>query len=120
MANVLFAGLESGPSGRLSGLLDAARHEIQRADHDPTLQQLLDADIVYTGGDRPQWLALLRRIKAVDPNLPVVVAARLPETSDWLDALEAGAADYCAMPFERAQIRRIMETVQSRARTAVA
>jgi hypothetical protein len=34
------------------------------------------------------------------PQLPVVVVSRLPEVRAWLDALEAGAADYCAASFE--------------------
>lgn len=120
MAKVLFAGLESGPSGRLSGLLNAARHEIRHANDRPSAQQLFGADIVFAGGNRPQWLGLLRRIKTLDPNIPVVIAARLPETSDWLDALEAGATDYCAMPFEAAHIERIMESTLTRARVAAA
>jgi hypothetical protein len=44
------------------------------------------------------------------PGRPVVVVSRLPEVSGWLDALEAGAADYCAAPFERLPMRWILET----------
>jgi DNA-binding NtrC family response regulator len=120
MANVVFAGLEPGPFGRLSGLLDAARHEIQLTDHNPPLRQLLDADIVFAGGDRVHYLALLRRVRATDPHLPFVVVARLPETSDWLDALEAGATDYCAMPLEAGQLQRVTESALPRTRTAAA
>ena len=43
------------------------------------------------------------------PHVPVVVVSRLPETDDWLDALEAGAADYCAAPFEPVQLRWLLE-----------
>ena len=43
------------------------------------------------------------------PHVPVVVVSRLPETDDWLDALEAGAADYCAAPFEPAQLRWLLD-----------
>jgi DNA-binding response OmpR family regulator len=39
-----------------------------------------------------------------DQRLPVVVTSRLPEVTDWLDALEAGASDYCAAPFDARQI----------------
>jgi hypothetical protein len=42
----------------------------------------------------------LRRALRHFPRLPVVVVSRLPEVATWLDALEAGAADYCSAPFE--------------------
>lgn len=43
------------------------------------------------------------------PHVPVVVVSRLPETDGWLDALEAGAADYCAAPFEPVQLRWLLD-----------
>jgi CheY-like chemotaxis protein len=43
------------------------------------------------------------------PHVPVVVVSRLPDTDDWLDALEAGAADYCAAPFEPIQLRWLLD-----------
>ncbi len=43
-------------------------------------------------------------------HLPVVVVSRLPEVQGWLDALEAGAADYCASPFEAVQMQWLLET----------
>jgi DNA-binding NtrC family response regulator len=44
------------------------------------------------------------------PNVPVVVVTRHPEVSEWLDAMDAGAADYCAAPFEPKQVRWILES----------
>jgi DNA-binding response OmpR family regulator len=48
--------------------------------------------------------------KAMFPHLPVIVVSRLPETDEWLDALEAGAADYCAPPFETIHLHWLIET----------
>ena len=48
--------------------------------------------------------------KSLFPQLPVIVVSRLPETEEWLDALEAGAADYCAPPFEATHLRWLLET----------
>jgi len=42
-------------------------------------------------------------------NLPVVVVSRDAETANWVLALEAGAQDYCAPPFEPSHIRWILE-----------
>ncbi len=43
-------------------------------------------------------------------RLPVVVVSRLPEVSEWLDALDAGAADYCAAPFEHQHMSWLIES----------
>lgn len=63
-------------------------------------------DIVFCPSARP----ILRQALALFPKTPVVVVSRLPEVEGWLDALEEGAADYCAPPFEAAQIRWLLET----------
>jgi DNA-binding NtrC family response regulator len=44
----------------------------------------------------------------------------MPETSEWLDALEAGAFDYCAAPFDSQQFVRLLNTVRPATRHAVA
>ncbi|MBE0657952.1 MAG: hypothetical protein IH602_09700 [Bryobacteraceae bacterium] len=52
---------------------------------------------------------------------PIVVVSRSTDVSAWLDALEAGAADYCAPPFEPTQIRWILDALlQRKSRSAAA
>lgn len=63
-------------------------------------------DIVFC----PPSRELLRRALELFPRVPVVVVSRLPEVEGWLDALEEGAADYCAAPFESIQLRWLIET----------
>lgn len=48
--------------------------------------------------------------------IPVIVVSRLPYAHDWLDAIESGAADYIAPPFEPRQ----MEWVMAASRRAMA
>lgn len=62
------------------------------------------AEVVFCNSDRREYQSLLRALKQSGLQLPVVVVSRIPETSEWLDALEAGATDYCAAPFERQHI----------------
>lgn len=52
---------------------------------------------------------ILRKALRRFPRLPVVVVSRLPEVRSWLDALEAGAADYCAAPFEAIHLGWILQ-----------
>jgi hypothetical protein len=53
--------------------------------------------------------------RAAFPLLPVVVVSRLPDTREWLEALELGAADYVAAPFETVQMRWLWKAQSSSA-----
>jgi DNA-binding response OmpR family regulator len=63
-------------------------------------------DIVFC----PPAAAILSAALARFRGLPVVVVSRLPEVEGWLNALENGAADYCAAPFEAPQLRWLLDT----------
>ena len=52
----------------------------------------------------------LRQALADYHGTPVVVVSRLPEVDAWLNALEEGAADYCAAPFEAIQLSWLLQT----------
>ena len=54
------------------------------------------------------------------PQSPLVVVSRLPDTGEWLDALEGGAVDYCAAPFESIQMKWLLEKHIPQHFTAVA
>lgn len=41
-------------------------------------------------------------------EVPVIVVSRVPDTREWIAAMEAGASDYCAPPFECSQLRWIL------------
>ena len=64
------------------------------------------AQISFCGANT-EVVSDLRRTK---PEAPIVVVSRHPEVSGWLDSIEAGASDYCAAPFESAQLEWILET----------
>jgi DNA-binding NtrC family response regulator len=108
MARVVFSGLEPRSAGRLAGLLAADGHEIHRERQNVPIQELMNANIVFVGGEPDQYLSLLRRVRLIDPTLAFVVVARYPETSEWLEALEAGATDYCSTPFDLKMVRSLI------------
>ena len=68
-------------------------------------------DVAFISGDTPEFLENILHLRESDPHLPVVVVTRLPESSRWLDALEAGASDYCGAPFERRQVQWIIDSI---------
>src|SRR5215469_332038 len=53
----------------------------------------LGADIVFCDADPGKYQRLLGALERSGIKAPVVVVSRIPETSEWLDALDAGAAD---------------------------
>ena len=64
------------------------------------------AQIIFCGAD----IDTVTKLRETKPAAPIVVVSRHPEVSDWLDSIEAGATDYCAAPFETAQMKWILET----------
>ncbi len=70
----------------------------------------LGANLIFCSSDREQYLPLLEAVGRRRPDLPVVIVSRDPEVSEWLDAIEAGACDYCAAPFEASHVRWILES----------
>jgi DNA-binding response OmpR family regulator len=108
MARVVFCGLDSRSAGQLEGLLIFGGHRVRRWHHLAPVADFLNADIVFAGGVPGQYLPLLRRLRRITRALPVIVVAPVAETAAWLDALEAGATDYCVPPFDMRQVRCLM------------
>jgi DNA-binding response OmpR family regulator len=122
MAKVVFVGLEQPAAAQIAKALASERHQVEQRPKNSLIHDLgnLDADIVFAGGEPSYYLSLLRKIRETRPALPFVVVTRLPETREWLDALEAGATDYCSAPFESRQIHWLMESALPMQRCAAA
>ena len=110
MANIVVTGLEPAAREELCRILSGEGHRVTVQDR----KDWTDADAVFCNGDCPNYPALLREVRDLRPDLPVVVVTRLPESDKWLNALEAGAADYCSAPFEAVQVRWILSAVLGR------
>jgi DNA-binding response OmpR family regulator len=120
MANVFLIGLEQATAAQISRALAIERHQIQQKPRSIGAHDLLGVDIVFAGGEPSQYMPLLRFVREERPALPFVVVTRIPETTEWLDALEAGATDYCSAPFETRQIHWLMESALPRHRSVAA
>lgn len=110
MANVILLGLETAAAHQIALALQNQNHRVTNKSLEASEAEVLDADIVFACGDEKRYVSMLKRVRQSNPVLPFVVVTRLPETSDWLDALEAGATDYCSAPFEPRQLRWLMES----------
>lgn len=60
---------------------------------------------VFVCGDAAGWITRVIEIRDIRPRVFVLVVTTIPDTSKWLDALEAGADDYCAFPLDGGQMR---------------
>jgi DNA-binding response OmpR family regulator len=111
MAKVFLTCMEESVAKGLMGVLAIEKHRIEQMPPGTRIDDFLDADIVFAGDDARQYVPLLRGVRLKRPALPFIVVTRFPDTSKWLDALEAGASDYCSAPFESRQIHWLMESV---------
>ncbi len=117
-ASIVLFGLEPTLASELQSVLKDQKAVYQKPFLAPRecvgLVEQLGADLVFCGSDRTRYLALLEAIGRQRPDLPVVVVSRTPEVSEWLDAIEAGASDYCAAPFEASHIQWILDSTLKR------
>jgi DNA-binding NtrC family response regulator len=111
MPHVTLLGLPEDLAQQLAQVLRAEAHQVNRRMFLQDLQRGPRAAVVFISGDSPDFRNSLALLREAEPGLPVVVVTRLPGASQWLDALESGAADYCGAPFERVQLRWIMQSV---------
>ncbi|MDX1981074.1 MAG: response regulator [Bryobacteraceae bacterium] len=62
---------------------------------------------------------LLHAVSGDSLDVPVIAVTRHPEVHQWLDAMEAGAADYCSAPFEPLHLEWILQSnIQTQFKTA--
>jgi DNA-binding NtrC family response regulator len=111
MASILMLGLENDLADQLSLVLRLEGHNVQTAESIEHVVWHRSAEIVFAGGDGPDYREVVTRLASARPDVPVVLVNRLPENSRWLDALELGAKDYCGAPFEAVQMRWLVGSV---------
>ena len=119
MSSILMLGLESDLAGNLENVLTQQGHTVETVDSIDAARRR-SPDLIFAGGDGPDYREIIIRLTAARPAVPVVLVNRLPENARWLDALELGAADYCGAPFEPRQLRWLVDSVLRRPAAAAA
>ncbi len=110
MANIYFVGLASQTAAQLERAMANKSHKIVKFGTDTGAEKLGNADVIFAAGDDFQYRGLLADVRARKPHQPFVVVTRLPDTRAWLDALEAGATDFCAEPIESKQLGWVLDS----------
>ena len=111
MSRVTLLGLPEDLGNQLARVLLDESHQVSRCLYVSDLRRNPKCGAVFISGDAPDYPQTLSRIREAHPALPVVVVTRQPEARQWLDALDAGAADYCGAPFEHVQLRWILGSI---------
>jgi DNA-binding response OmpR family regulator len=120
MSRVTLLGLPEDLERALANILREEEHKVIRKLHLQDLQHGPKPGVIFISADNPEFRTTIRHLRETEPTLAVVAVTRMPGTSQWLDALDAGANDYCGAPFERVQIRWIMNSVSYADRRAAA
>jgi DNA-binding NtrC family response regulator len=112
--DIMLFALDKSLATELAGALSFESRAFHLAPFEPTAEGVKaavhsDTALVFCSADRQTYTLLLNLIKQEGLELPVVVVSRHPQTDEWLDAIEAGAADYCSPPFESFQISWIID-----------
>ena len=118
MAKIVLIGLEQAVAEQICRAIAVHNHLIEQQTHSVLTRELLAADIVFAGGEPTCYISLLKRVREARPSVPFVVITRTPDTREWLDALEAGATDYCSVPIDTRQLHWMLESVLPRSRFA--
>ena len=110
---LLFLGLDSTTAQALEEALPRRSTALMRSvptDLRSFLAMLKEAqpDLVFCPARHRHLNEILERASA--QRLPVVVVTRDPDAREWIDAMDAGAADYVSAPFHRDQIEWVLQS----------
>ena len=114
-------GLDESLSAQLQHAAGKAGHSFYSAKSTAecvAMAERLRPGVIFCSAEASRYLNVIDAFRRKGLGVPVVVVSRLPEISQWLDALEAGAADYCAAPFEHPQISWTIQTAMLTAQAA--
>jgi len=113
MSRVTLLGLPEDLGNQLARVLTEESHHVSRKLYVSDIVRGPHPGAVFVSGDSLEYRKTISLLRESQPDVPVIVVTRRPDTKHWLDALEAGATDYCGAPFERLQMRWILGSIGS-------
>ena len=108
----LLIGLEPDIASELEQTLARMGHLASRSELDQLPSLARRTDVIFCSDQWSSVNSLVSLLRSLRSPVRVIVASRKAEEAAWLEALEAGADDYCSTPFETAQISWAMHNAQ--------
>lgn len=115
---VSLIGFADEEAARLAALLDSGGYRavcqplsagpVTASEETEPVPATTGLSAAFVCGDQPGWRESVREVRAVHGVVFLVVATRLPDWAKWLDALAAGASDYCCTPTDWQQLSRLL------------
>ncbi|HVU05212.1 MAG TPA: sigma-54 dependent transcriptional regulator [Polyangiaceae bacterium] len=104
-ARILVVDDDPGALSALRQLLESEGYEVQSAGDGLAASAMAEErppDAVVTDLDMPKMngMELLKKLRAQDPDLPVIVVTSLSDTSNAVAAMRAGAEDFLTKPVD--------------------
>lgn len=101
--------------------LTHAGYQVEHALNGPVAEYLMtkhafDVAILDIGLPMMDGLTVLKKLRQVDPNLPVVILTALDKLDSRVAGLKAGADDYITKPFSFVELEARLEALLRRAR----
>lgn len=100
----LLIGLDPKLADELESALARLGHATRRSDMTAAASLARQHQVIFCGDQRHQVNSLISLVRSLRTPIRVIVASRKADETAWLEALEAGADDYCSTPFETDQI----------------
>lgn len=100
----LLIGLDPELAAELEQTLAGLGHAVSRSEINQVPAMARRLDVIFCSDERSNVNSLVALLRSIRTPVRVIVASRKAEETAWLEALEAGADDYCSTPFEPAQI----------------
>ena len=99
----LLIGLDPKLADELESALARLGHAASRTDI-AAASLARQHQVIFCGDQRHHVNSLISLVRSLRTPIRVIVASRKADETAWLEALEAGADDYCSTPFETEQI----------------
>lgn len=86
---------DDGTTANLTSVLNRLGFVTKRGESPDQLE--VDGVPVFVWGECAGFLEVIRQIRMKQRKTFIIIATHLPDYTKWLDALEAGANDYCCV-----------------------
>ena len=109
-ASIAIVGLNANLAADLVRALSLGSHAgtVRTVEQPAKSVRYAGADVIFCSSEPDRCLPVLEATRQLRLDIPVIVVSEHAAFDEWLNAMEAGASDYCMAPFDPMQLRWIL------------